>query len=82
MKQFTTTKFVLALKDAFQKGNDVNTQVMEKEYDKFAILLLTDTALSNDRAAYRNALIYTRAELTSLAEVSKKKYGNLSQQSH
>jgi hypothetical protein len=82
MKQFITTKFVLALKDAFQKGNDVNTQVMEKEYDKFTILLLTDTTLSLDRVAYRNSLIYTREELTGLVEVSGKKYDNLSLQSH
>jgi hypothetical protein len=82
VKRFTTTKFVLALKDAFQKGNDVDTQVMEKEYDKFALLLLTDTVLSLDRAAYRNSLIYTRAELAGLAGVSGKKCGNLSSQSH
>jgi hypothetical protein len=79
MKRFITTKFILALKEATQNGIDPDAHVMDKEYDKFAIFLLTDTSLSSDKTTYRNSLIYIRAELAGMPAVSGKKCGNLSQ---
>jgi hypothetical protein len=73
MKRFITTKLILILKEASQTGVDLDVRVMDKEYDKFAVFLLTDTTLSSNKAAYRNSLIYTRAELAGMTKVSEKK---------
>jgi hypothetical protein len=81
MKRFISTKFFLTLQDASPKSINIDAQVLDNEYDEFVILLFMGTALSSDRAAYRNSLIYTHAELVGLAGVSGKKQGNRSLQS-
>jgi hypothetical protein len=56
MKKIISTRFLLSLQDASQKGIDKDAKVLEDEYDEFVILLLTDSALSSDMTAYRNSL--------------------------
>lgn len=82
MKRFISTKFFQALQEASQNGIEVDTEVLKDEYDSFAMLLFCESAAPADRMAYRNSLVYTRVELESLAEVSGKKCGSLSPQSH
>ena len=82
MKRFIKTKFFLALQESSQKGIEIDTQVLESGYDEFVMLLFSDTALSSGRAAYRNSLVYTRAELAGLTGVSGKKCGNPCPKSH
>jgi hypothetical protein len=77
MKRFTETPFFLLI-----KGNENSPSLLKREYEKFARRLLTDTALSSDRATYRNSLVYTSAELENLTGVSGKKCRNLSAKSH
>jgi hypothetical protein len=45
------------------------------------MLLFAEYAALTDRTAYYNSLVYTRAELAGLTEVSRKKCGNLSKES-
>ncbi|KAA6327092.1 hypothetical protein EZS27_023891 [termite gut metagenome] len=78
MKRFTNTNFFLLLKESSQAQTGMDTQVLNNEYDKFAMLLFMDTTLFSDKVAYRNSLVYTNAELVSLTEVSGKKCGNFS----
>jgi hypothetical protein len=82
MKRFIKTKFFLLLKESLQAQTGIDTQVLNNEYDKFAMLLFMDTTLFSDKVTYRNSLVYTNAELASLTEVSEKKCGNFSLQSH
>lgn len=81
MKRFITTKLFGALLSASQKGTVIDAKELENRYDEFAGLLFSENAVSN-RAAYRNALVYTRIELAGLTGVPGKKCGNLSSQSH
>lgn len=73
MKKFISTKLFLALQEASQKGADIDAQVLENSYDEFVMLLFSESTASTDRAAYHNALVYTRIELTVLTEISEKK---------
>jgi hypothetical protein len=73
MKQFIQTEFFLLLKE-----NDNNPSSLEDEYEKFACHLLTEGITCTDKTAYRNILVYTHVELTSLTGVSEKKCFNLS----
>ncbi|KAA6300588.1 MAG: hypothetical protein EZS26_003272 [Candidatus Ordinivivax streblomastigis] len=82
MKRFIKAKFFLLLKESTQVQTDIDIQVLNNEYDKFAMLLFMDTTLFSDKEAYRNSLVYTNAELVGLTEVSGKKCENLSLQSH
>jgi hypothetical protein len=70
-------KFYFLLRDVSQKGIDPDTQTLQKEYDKFVLSLFQYKSAITGKPEYRNALVYTRVELQSLIEVSKKKYGNL-----
>lgn len=81
MRRFTKTKLFRTLREASQKGIDIDAHVLENRYDEFASVLFSENAASN-QAAYRNALVYTRVELSNLTGVSGKKCGNLSLQSH
>jgi hypothetical protein len=77
MKHFLSTNFFLLLRDAAQKGTEMDTQVLETEYDAFAGLLFSETALSPDKAVFHNTLCYTHAEFASLQRqqgVEKKAY--------
>jgi hypothetical protein len=80
MKQFISTKLFRTLRGASQKGIDIDAHVLENSYDAFASALFSENA--SNQAAYRNALVYTRVELSNLTGVSGKKCGNLSLQSH
>ena len=74
MKQFIKTKLFLALQEASQKRFDLDSQVLQKMYDKFARLLFSGSTAFPDVAAYHNALVYTRIELAGLlTRVSGKK---------
>jgi hypothetical protein len=76
MKQFNSTKLFLTLREASQNGIDIDAQVLESEYDEFVISVFSENAAFTDQTAYRNALVYTRVELSSLTGVSGKKcYG-------
>jgi hypothetical protein len=81
IKKFISTKFFLALREASQKGTDIDARVLEHGYDKFVRLLFLENAVSSDRVAYHNALVYTRVELAVLTEIPEKKRGALSPQS-
>jgi hypothetical protein len=70
MKQFIETKFFLTLQEASQKDADV--QVLANQYEEFAVLVLRANADVPDKTAYYNALVYTRAELAGLEQVSGK----------
>jgi hypothetical protein len=73
MKQFISTKLFLALQETSQKGVDIDAKVLKNGYDEFVLLLFSGNAASADRAAYHNALVYTRVELAILAEIPQKK---------
>ena len=66
MKQITNTRFFLLLKKQIN-----NVSSLEKEYDNFAALLFEKSHTATDIAAYHDILVYTRAELSCLTEVSK-----------
>jgi hypothetical protein len=68
MKRFIQTKFFRLLK----KNGNIRMSSLNSEYDEFAAFLFAehDTMRKTD---YRSALVYTRRELISLAEVSEKK---------
>jgi hypothetical protein len=51
-KKFISTKFFLTLKEAIQKGIDVDIRVLEPEYETFACLLFDKTAESSDKAVF------------------------------
>jgi len=76
MKRFMTSKFVLAVKGVSSLNADFYE--LENWYDEFVSLLFLENALSTDKVAYHNSLLYTRVELAYLTEVSGKKYCNLS----
>jgi hypothetical protein len=80
MKRFISTEFFLSLKEASQKGIDVDAKVLEDSSDEFVMLLLHNPALLQDKVAYRNTLINIRVALAGLTEVSGKKCSNLSAQ--
>ncbi|GAB6013182.1 hypothetical protein [Viscerimonas tarda] len=82
MKQFIQTKFFRTLQEASQKGIDIDTQVLQNQYDEFVMLVYQEDAAVIDKAAYRNTLVHTRVELGSLTGVSGKKCGNFSFQSN
>ena len=82
MKRFIETKFYLTLREASQRGADADAQVLENSYGEFLKLLFPEGVAPANGAAYRNALVYTRVELSNLTGVSGKKCGNLSPQSH
>jgi hypothetical protein len=82
MKRFIKTKFFLALQEASQKGFDLDSQVLQNRYNKFVLLLFSESAAFTDKAAYHNALVYTRVELAGLTRGAGKKYRNLSRKSY
>jgi hypothetical protein len=59
MKRFVQTKLFRTLREASQKGIEVDAGVLEKEYDEFAKFLFSDGAASTDQSACYNALVYT-----------------------
>ena len=73
MKQLIKTKFFLALKEASEKDIEVDTRVILESYEKFAMLLLSEGSACTDESAYRNMLVYTRAELSGIAKRLQKK---------
>jgi len=77
MKQFISTKFFLALQKASQTGIDVDTKVLKTGYDEFVKFVFLEDVTVTDRAVYRQRLLCTRAELSSLTWVSGKKCGSL-----
>jgi hypothetical protein len=82
MKRFIPTKLFLALQDASQKGIDRDAKVLKNGYDEFVESVFRSRTAFSDKAAYHDALVYTRVELATLPEVSGKKCGGLSVQSH
>jgi hypothetical protein len=73
MKKFISTKFFLALREASQKGADIDVRVLENSYNKFFRLLFSENAAFTGRVAYHNALVYTRVELAALTGIPEKK---------
>jgi hypothetical protein len=45
---------------------------LKNGYDKFVMLLFSENVTSTDKVAYHNSLVYTRAEITSIAGGSEK----------
>lgn len=82
MKRFISTKLFLALQDASQNGIDMDIKVLRNSYDKFVIAVFQGRTAFTDKSAYLDALVYTHVELATLPEVSGKKCGCLSSQSH
>ena len=74
MKRFISTDFILLIQNI---TSDIEVHELKKVYDEFAIFLFSENTDSTDKAAYHNALVYTRAELVSLTKVSGKKCSNL-----
>ena len=66
-----TAKFILAIRDALLSGAD--TRVLENLYDEFVMLLFSENVALTDKTACHNTLTYTREELLSPREISKKK---------
>jgi hypothetical protein len=82
MNRFISTKLFLALQEASQKGIDMDAKVLQNGYDEFVESVFHGKTAFCDKAAYHDALIYARVELATLPDVSGKKYGSLSSQSH
>jgi hypothetical protein len=81
MNRFISMKFFLALQDASQKGINKDAKVLKNGYDEFVESIFRGRTAFTDKAAYHDALVYTRVELATLPEVSGKKCGGLSAQS-
>jgi hypothetical protein len=62
----------LALQDASQKGIDRDAKVLKNGYDEFVESVFHGRTAFTDKAAYHDALVYTRVELATLPEVSEK----------
>jgi len=60
----------------------LDSQVLQKMYDEFVLLLFAGNTAFPDVVAYRNVLVYTRVELAGLIKGAGKKCGNFSQKSH
>jgi len=82
MKRFTSMKFFLTLKEASWTSTEIDTQVLENNYDEFAMLLFSQGAVLSDKAAYYHSLVYTRVELAGLTKVSGEKCSHLSGESY
>ena len=82
MKELISTKFFRTLRESSQTGIDKDAKVLQGEYDDFVMLLFSQNAVLTGKAAYCNALVYIRVELSALTCVSGKKCGDLSQKSH
>jgi hypothetical protein len=82
MKRFISTKLFLALQEASQRGIDTDAKVLQNGYDKFVKSVFQGRTAFADKSAYHDALVYTGVELATLPEVSGKKCGGLSAQSH
>jgi hypothetical protein len=82
MNEFISTKLFLTLRDASQKGIDRDAKILQNDYDEFVMFVFQGKTAFTDKAAYHDALVYTRVELDTLPDVSGKKYGSLSSQSH
>jgi hypothetical protein len=82
MNEFISTKLFLTLRDASQKGIDRDAKVLKNGYDEFVVSVFQGKTAFCNKTAYHDALVYTRVELASLPDVSGKKYGSLSSQSH
>jgi len=78
MKRFISTEFFLALREASQKGIEVDAQVLENGYDKFVMLLFSEGAVCTDKTAYYRSLVYTRLELECMTGVVGEKCSHLS----
>ena len=66
MKQFITTKFFRTLQEASQSGVDADANQLQNEYDDFAEIVFAEGISTKDRAAFCNALNYTRTEFSGL----------------
>ncbi|MDR2680105.1 MAG: hypothetical protein LBC47_04765 [Tannerella sp.] len=78
MKRFISTKLSLALQGSSQKGIDRDAKVLKSGYDEFVESVFQGRTSFTDKAAYHDALVYTRVELATLPEVLGKKCGGLS----
>jgi hypothetical protein len=78
MKRFISTELFLSLKEASQKGTDVDAQVLENGYDEFAKLLFSQCIVFQDKVIHYHSLVYTRAELAGLTRVSGEKCNHIS----
>ena len=73
MKRFISTKFFLLLQKASQNGIDIDANVLKVEYDRFVMLVFSESGILTDKQIFHNTLVYTRVELASLTAVLKKK---------
>ena len=82
MKQLTSTRFFFSLKEALQTDADIDAEMLENDYTEFALTLFSGN-ITDCKISYRNRLLYTQTELSSLVEPhTKKKCHYLSTQSH
>ncbi|MDR1717234.1 MAG: hypothetical protein LBS20_15480 [Prevotella sp.] len=72
MKRFILEELFPALRNASQTGTDVQREILDSAYEKFAGRLLTEDIACTDRKTYRQVLVYTRAELAGLTGVPGK----------
>jgi hypothetical protein len=79
---YCSARFFRLLQEASQKGINMDAKVLQNGYDEFVMSVFQDKTAFCDKAAYHDALVYTRVELATLLGVSGKKYGSLSSQSH
>ena len=82
MKRFISTKFFRTLRNASQTGIYMDADALQNEYDDFAVFVFSEGRNATDKAVYRDMLVYTRVELSSLTRVAGKKCGCFSQKSH
>jgi hypothetical protein len=68
MIEFASMKFFLILKEASQKGIDLNEQVLEKEYTGFIRQVSVAGMSLTEKAVYRFSLVCARVELISLSK--------------
>jgi hypothetical protein len=68
MTKLTSTKFFLILKEASQRGIDLNEQVLEEAYNDFTLHVFTESRDPSGKAAYRFSLVCTRIELIDLVK--------------
>ena len=78
MKRLTETNFFRTLREISQENISPDTQLLQSEYEEFALLLFSERAASTDKATLHDSLEYTLAEFSDSAKISKKKLRGIS----
>jgi hypothetical protein len=74
-KKILSAKFYILLREASQKGTDIDVRELQNSYDEFILLLLSKSTpcKGKDRETYRSTLAYINAQLALMKQTQKKR---------